>query len=203
MSQKRTRANLRQTIQSDAEPRPALQQRVVDAILEAAAGVIAARGDSASMGDVAAAAGVARATLYRYFPNRQALLDELAALAVADAEERLVAARLEEVATDEGVKRVVRALVEVGDAFIVLARERVQPDAEQFEQSVGQPLRRLIERAQASSDLRGDVPATWLTDALVSLVVSVLRSRPATGREDTIARITTLFLDGARPRPGG
>jgi len=203
MSQKRTSANLRQTIQSDAEPRPALQQRVVDAILEAAAGVIAARGDSASMGDVAAAAGVARATLYRYFPNRQALLDELAALAVADAEERLVAARLEEVATDEGVKRVVRALVEVGDAFIVLARERVQPDAEQFEQSVGQPLRRLIERAQASSDLRGDVPATWLTDALVSLVVSVLRSRPATGREDTIARITTLFLDGARPRPGG
>jgi len=38
---------------------------------------------------------------------------------------------------------------------------------------------------------------------VVSLVVSVLRSRPATGREDTIARITTLFLDGARPRPGG
>jgi len=101
------------------------------------------------------------------------------------------------------VGRGVRALGEVGEAFMVLARERVQPDAEQFEQSVGQPLRRLIERAQASSDLRGDVPATWLTDALVSLVVSVLRSRPATGREDTIARITTLFLDGARPRPGG
>ena len=39
--------------------------------------------------------------------------------------------------------------------------------------------------------------------ALVSLVVSVLRSRPATGREDTIARITTLFLDGARRRPAG
>jgi AcrR family transcriptional regulator len=153
------------------------------------------------MNDVAEAAGVARATLYRYFPSRQALLDELAALAVADAEERLVAARLEEVATDEGVTRVVRALLEVGDAFVVLARERVQPDAEQFERSVGRPLRRLVERAQAGGDLRDDVPATWLTDALVSLVVSVLRSQPATGREDTIARITTLFLDGARPRP--
>jgi AcrR family transcriptional regulator len=201
MSQKRTSVNLSQTTVSDAAPRPALQQRVTGAILEAAAGVIAARGESASMSDVAAAAGVARATLYRYFPSRQALLDELAALAVAGAEERLVAARLEEVATDEGVTRVVRALVEVGDAFIVLARERVQPNAEQFEHSVGEPLRRLVERAQASGDLRDDVPATWLTDALVSLVVSVLRSRPATGREDTIARITTLFLDGARPRP--
>jgi TetR/AcrR family transcriptional regulator, mexCD-oprJ operon repressor len=185
---------------SAAASRPALQQRVVDAILEAAAGVIAARGESASMSDVASAAGVARATLYRYFPNRQALLDELASLAVADAEGRLAAARLGEVPTHEGVTRVVRALVEVGDAFIVLARERVQPDAEQFEHGVGDPLRQLVERGQGSGDLRDDVPATWLTDALVSLVVSVLRSRPATGREDTIARITTLFLDGARRR---
>lgn len=203
MSQKGTNVTLGQTTRSDQGPRPALQQRVTDAILDAAAGVLAARGESASMNDVAEAAGVARATLYRYFPSRQALLDELAALAVADAEERLVAARLQEVATDEGVTRVVRALLEVGDAFVVLARERVQPDAEQFERSVGRPLRRLVERAQAGGDLRDDVPATWLTDALVSLVVSVLGSRPATGREDTIARITTLFLDGARPRPPG
>ena len=188
---------------SEAATRPALQQRVIDAILEAAAGVIAASGDSASMSDVAAAAGVARATLYRYFPSRQALLDELAALAVADAKGRLAAARLPDVPTQEGVTRVVRALVEVGDAFIVLARERIQPDAEQFERSVGEPLRQLVERGQASGDLRDDVPATWLTDALVSLVVSVLRSRPGTGREDTIARITTLFLDGARERQAG
>jgi TetR/AcrR family transcriptional regulator, mexCD-oprJ operon repressor len=203
MSQIRTGVNLRQTTMSAAASRSALQQRVIDAILEAAAGVIAARGESASMSDVAAAAGVARATLYRYFPNRQALLDELASLAVADAEGRLAAARLKEVATHEGVTRVVRALVEVGDAFIVLARERVQPDAEQFEHGVGDPLRQLVERGQGSGDLRDDVPATWLTDALVSLVVSVLRSRPATGREDTIARITTLFLDGARRRSAG
>ena len=127
MSQKRTKINLNQTTVSEVAPRPALQQRVIGAILEAAAAVIAASGESASMTDVAAAAGVARATLYRYFPSRQALLDELAALAVADAEERLVAARLEEVATDEGVTRVVRALVEVGDAFIVLAASACSP----------------------------------------------------------------------------
>jgi TetR/AcrR family transcriptional regulator, mexCD-oprJ operon repressor len=183
--------------------RPALQQRVAAAILEAAAGVLAVRGESASMTDVAAAAGVARATLYRYFPSRQALLDELAMLAVADAQARLAAARLDEVPMQEGISRAVRALVEVGDAFIVLARERVQPEAGQFERSVSHPLRQLVERAQAGGDLRDDVPATWLTDSLVGLVVSVLGSRPATGREDTIARITTLFLDGARSRRPG
>ena len=203
MSQIQTPVNFGKTTMSAPAPRPALQQRVIDAILEAAAGVIAAIGESASMSDVAEAAGVARATLYRYFPNRQALLDDLAALAVDDAEVRLAAARLEEVPTHEAITRVVRALVEVGDAFVVLARERVEPDAEQFERGVGTPLRQLVERGQAGGDLREDLPTTWLTDALVSLVVSVLRSRPATGREDTIARITTLFLDGARRRPAG
>src|SRR5919198_2305787 len=65
--------------------RQALQERVAAAILEAAARVLATGGEQASMNDVAAAAGVARATLYRYFPSRQALLDELARVAAEEA----------------------------------------------------------------------------------------------------------------------
>ena len=76
------------------------------------------------MNDVAAAAGVARATVYRYFPNRQALLDELAQAAVSDVEARLASARIDEVAPEEGIARAVRALVDVGDSFVLLARER-------------------------------------------------------------------------------
>ncbi len=48
-----------------AGPRPALAERVSSAILEAAAGAPVDRGEQASMSDVAAAAGVARATVYR------------------------------------------------------------------------------------------------------------------------------------------
>jgi len=189
---------------SHPAPRQALQQRVAGAILEAAASVLAAHGEHASMNDVAVAAGVARATVYRYFPNRQALLDELAELAVRSAGERLASARLDEIEVAEGLTRAVRALVDVGDLFIVLARERLRPEPEQFEGRVAGPLRRLVERGQGTGDLRRDVPSTWLTEALVGIVVNVLSSPPARGREDTVAAITSLFVDGARavgPRP--
>ena len=181
--------------------RQALQERVAAAILEAAARVLATGGEQASMNDVAAAAGVARATLYRYFPSRQALLDELARVAAAEAGARLASARVEELAAEEGVRRAVRALIETGDPFTVVARERVLPDPEQFEEHVLEPLRRLFEQAQGVGEIRDDIPSSWLTDALVGLVVSVLSSRPVLGREDTIAVVSALFLDGARPRP--
>ena len=189
---------------SNPAPRQALQQRVTSAILDGAARMFALEGEQANMNDVAAAAGVARATVYRYFPNRQALLDELARAALTDADGRLAAARVEEVAPLEGVARTVRALVEVGDPFVLLARDRVRSEPGRFDRSVSQPLRSLFERAQAAGDLRRDVPASRLAESLIGLVVALLTSTPQLGKEDIIATITDLFLDGARargPRP--
>ena len=177
--------------------RQALQQRIAGAIIEGAARTLARGGDRASMHDVAAEAGVARATLYRYFPSRQALVEEVARWAATDAGTRLSSARLDEVPVEEGVARAVRALVEVGDFFIVLARERVRPDPDVFESSLGTPLRGLVERGQESGSIRDDVPSSWLTESLVGLVVSVLSVSPSMGREDTIAITTSLFLKGA------
>ncbi len=181
-------------------PRHALQERVAAAVLEAAAHTLASQGEQASMNDVAVAAGVARATVYRYFPNRKALLEALAGVAVSDATSRLAAARLDEVAVNEGVSRAVRALVEVGEYLLVVTRERVRPDPEQFEQGINRPLCRLFERGRASGALRDDVPSSWLTESLVGLIGSVLPATPALGKEDTIAAISSMFLDGTRGR---
>jgi TetR/AcrR family transcriptional regulator, mexCD-oprJ operon repressor len=178
------------------------------AILEAAAAVLAERGEQASMADVAAAAGMARATVYRYFPNREALFDALGRLAVAQAGERLRAGRLEEVAVQEAFERAVRALVGVGDSFVVVSRASARPEPEHFEQLVASPLRDLIERAQSLGELRRDLPAPWLMESLIGVVVSGIQRRPSLGVDDTVAGITSLFLDGARlqgedPRPPG
>ena len=189
---------------SDPAPRQALQQRVAAAILDGAAQIFALQGAQASMNDVAEAAGVARATVYRYFPNREALLDELARAAVSDVDARLESARIDEVAPEEGIARAVRALVDVGDGFVLLTRERLRSDPEQFERRLTQPLRRLFERGQAAGDIRADITSARLTESLIGLIVGVLTATPSLGREDVIATITGLFLDGARargPRP--
>lgn len=180
--------------------RPALQQRVAAAILDGAAEIFALQGEQASMNDVAEAAGVARATVYRYFPNREALLAELALVAVNDVAGRLASARIDEVAPEEGVTRAVRALVDVGNWFVLLARERRRSDPERFEHQLTEPIRRLFERGQASGDIRQDITGARLTESLIGLIIGVLASRPPLGREDMIATITSLFLDGARAR---
>ncbi len=183
---------------SQRSARQALQERVQAAILDAAARVLAANGKHASMGDVAAAAGMARATVYRYFPNREALFEALGRLAVEEAGERLQAGRLQDVPVPEAFERAVRALVAVGDYFVVVSRENSRPDPAEFEQRVASPLRKLIERAQSLGEVRDDLPASWLMESLIGIVVSGLQTRPALGVEDTVAGITSLFLDGAR-----
>ena len=165
--------------------------------------MLAAEGEQASMLDVAAAAGVGRATLYRYFPSRQALLDELADVALEQAGERLAAAGLERLAAAEAISRAVRALVAVGDYFVVLERERVRPDPARLEGQIGAPLRAVLERGQASGEIRDDVPASWLTEALLGLVVSILLAPRLLAVEDTISAITSLFLDGCAGRGSG
>jgi hypothetical protein len=59
-------------------------------------------------------------------------------------------------------------------------------------------LRGLIRRGQSLGEIRDDLPVSWLLESFLSSVVSVLGATPALGVEDTVAAITSLFLDGAK-----
>ena len=179
--------------------RSGLRERVAGEILAAAARVLAASGDGASMNDVAAAAGIARGTLYRYFPTRSALVERLRELALEDAGSRLTAARVDQVDPLEGLERTIRTFVDMGEVFVVAARERGRPGGAAFETSITKPLRTLIERAQAASAIRGDMDPAWLSEALLGLIVAGTAAAQL-GKDDTVASIRQLFLDGARER---
>lgn len=181
------------------ERRLALRERVSQQILAAAARSLAAHGERASMHDVAAAAGIARGTLYRYFPSRQTLVARLCESAAEETGSRLAASRIGEVEPLEGLERAIRAFVETGDAFVVAARERGRPEGAPFDAVVLPPLRALVERAQAAQVVRDDLSPAWLSESLIGMLVAAAATS-SLGKEDLIASVRGLFLDGARAR---
>ena len=175
------------------------QDRTASAILEAAARVLAADGIGASMADVAEAAGVGRTTLYRYFPTREALLEALAAEAVADAGARLAAAGLNHVATAVAIERIVRALLSTGERYAVLLQEPIAPHAADVERLIANPIRSVFERGVREGAIRSDLTTEILVDLFGGLLREAIQivKHGRLGIEDAAKMTTTLFLEGA------
>jgi TetR/AcrR family transcriptional repressor of mexCD-oprJ operon len=164
-------------------------------ILVAAARALATQ-DPAGMAEVAAAAGIARGTLYRYFPTRESLLRALETAANEEAARRLEEANLDQVPVEEALARATRALVAVGEHFVVLLRERRPP-----EPGFTAPLVALIERGREDGQLRSDIPVATLVESLLVLIGACVRTGRAfdMGAEDISSSALRLFLTGAGP----
>ena len=152
------------------------------------------------MADVAAAAGVSRATLYRYYPHREALLDALAGQALADAAARLADAGLERASVEEAIERIIRAMVAVGDRYAVVVQEHIKLDPAEADRLLGAPMRAVFARGVESGLLRQDIPV----DVLLKLFGGALHAavklaqRGELGLEEASAATAAVFLDGAR-----
>ncbi|MFI6815862.1 TetR/AcrR family transcriptional regulator [Nonomuraea sp. NPDC050328] len=170
--------------------------RTREAILRAAAAALRTH-ERAGMADIAAAAGVGRATLYRHFANREELLLELGRFAAEESVRVLDAANIDAVPVAEGLARMTRALLTVGREFWVVSthRARLWPE----EEEVGERLRALAGRGQADGVLRTDLPDDQLAALHGSLVLGALSVAPLAqlGVEDATDAIVRLFLEGA------
>jgi len=176
--------------------------RTAAAILDAAAHVFSEQGTAANLADVAAAAGVSRATLYRYYPNREALLQALAVHALTELASRLNDAGLERATAKEAIERLARALVAVGDRYSILASEQCTPDEADAERLIGAPMRAVFQRGIASGLLRQDLPADVLLELFAGMIMAAIKltQRHQLGPEEASAAAAAVFLDGARPR---
>jgi len=154
------------------------------------------------MADVAAASGVSRATLYRYYSSREELLEALVETAAAEAAERLAEAGFDRVPAEEGIARAARAIVAAAVRYEILIREYVVPDTQPLADKMAAPLLSLFERARQEGVIRDDIPLPWLTESMMALIAAGVRTRQQLGMglEDVASSVTQLLLDGAKRR---
>jgi AcrR family transcriptional regulator len=171
-------------------------------ILEAARGVFADRGLTATLDDVADAAGVGVGTVYRRFANKDELvealfvdrIDQMVALAEQAAEiedpweglETLLTELATLNSTDRGFREVM--LGAAGRDRIAMGRSRIQP-----------VVSGIVERAQAAGVLRPD--AAPLDMPMIQLMLSTIADSARDVRPDLWRRYLDLFLDGPRAQP--
>ncbi|MEV5313758.1 helix-turn-helix domain-containing protein [Streptomyces sp. NPDC052610] len=175
-----------------------------DHVLRSAAALLT-RKSTATMDEVAKAAGISRATLHRQFAGRDALVRALEALGIAECEAALDRARLDDGPAGEAVRRLIREMEPAAGLLAFLYSENQLFEGE--EQNAGWAridtrVSTLFRRGQDSGEFRIDLSPTWLTEALYGLLAagawSVLDGKVA--RNDFQFMIAELLLGGALRR---
>lgn len=141
-----------------------------DAIIEAAFAVYAENA-SASLGDVAARAGVGRATLHRHFPGRAELMRTLALTALDELDRAVEAATSEAQSAAEGLRLALYAIVPLASRQWFLANEDLDADPEvasAYRADLDE-LRAEVEAAKHEGVFAPDVPSVWIVAAYENL----------------------------------
>ncbi|SEG96833.1 DNA-binding transcriptional regulator, AcrR family [Nonomuraea solani] len=159
-------------------------ERNIAAILEAGTRLLSAD-HTASVAEIAKAAGVGRVTLYGHFPSREALVDAVMDHAVGVADAVLADESLDTLPAPEAMARLLRSSWELLDRHrrLFMAADRALATERIREHHEG-PLRRverLIARGQGDGDFRTDLPLTWLVTTFFSIIHSAAQERE-TGR---------------------
>jgi AcrR family transcriptional regulator len=158
---------------------------------------------SVGMGDVATAAGVGRATLYRHFPTREDLLAAIEERALDETEEAIAAGRLDEGTATEALRRLVDAVLQIGDRYRFLVAERPGVATEERrdrEERLGEPLFALVERGQAAGEFSRALSARWMLSVFGAVIGAAVRAIAAgeLERDGAAGVVTATLLHGYR-----
>jgi AcrR family transcriptional regulator len=151
--------------------RAAVRRGSVVSLLDVAVEVLVAD-PSASLAEVAHAAGIGRTTLHKHYATRDELLHAVGHRAL-DLWEQVIAAADDAPADDGGLRALAAAMVPIGPHLAFLWRNPIFDHAEDIKQrlrSVDPQTLAVLKRAQARGVLRADVADFWLLQTFYSLV---------------------------------
>ncbi|MYQ69143.1 TetR family transcriptional regulator [Streptomyces sp. SID4950] len=145
-----------------------------DHVLRTAAALLT-RKSTATMDEVAKAAGISRATLHRHFAGRDALVRALESLGIAECEAALDAARLDEGPAADALRRLVRETEPAAGLIAFLYTENQLFEGDERNDGwarVDDRIAALFRRGQESGAFRIDLTPAWLTEALYGLLTA-------------------------------
>ncbi|MET9421684.1 MULTISPECIES: TetR/AcrR family transcriptional regulator [unclassified Streptomyces] len=175
-----------------------------DHVLRAAAALLA-RKSTATMDEVARAAGIGRATLHRHFAGRDALVRALEQLGIQEFEAAIDRARLDQDGAGEALRRLISELQPAADLLAFLYTENQLFEGDEINEGWARLDARvsdLFRRGQNEGEFRIDLTPAWLTEALYALIGScawaVMDGRVA--KKDFQHMTAELLLGGALRR---
>jgi AcrR family transcriptional regulator len=177
------------------------RRAVRDATLDTTAALVAEQGlASVTMSQIAEATGIGRATLYKYFPDVEAILVAW--------HERQVTGHLEQLAEVRNQPGDARKRLEaVLEAFALIQHEHHGTDlaallhrrehVARAQQHLKDFIRNLLIEGAETGDLRDDVPP----DELASYCLHALTTANSLPSKAAVRRLITVTLAGLRPPP--
>jgi AcrR family transcriptional regulator len=178
------------------------RQTVRDASIEAAAALVAERGlRGVTMTQVAEATGIGRATLYKYFPDVEAIL--------AAWHQRQIAAHLKQLAETRDSADTPRSRLEavLATYATIVRQSHGHHDAElasllhrdeqvaRAERQLHELVRNLVHEAVASGDVRDDIPP----DELAAYCLHAIAAAGRLPSKAAVTRLVGVTLAGLRP----
>ncbi|MBP2356434.1 AcrR family transcriptional regulator [Kribbella aluminosa] len=167
-----------------------------------AAATLLMRKSTATMDEVARAAGISRATLNRQFAGRDALIRALEDLGIAECEAAAARAAVDDGPVADAVRRLVRELEPAAGLLAFLYSENQLFEGDEQNEGwarIDAGLVALFRRGQETGEFRIDLSPVWLTEALYGLLVSaawaICEGRVAP--KDFTTNIAELLLGGA------
>ncbi|MGK5630663.1 TetR/AcrR family transcriptional regulator [Streptomyces sp. URMC 123] len=139
------------------------------------AAALLTRKATASMDEIAKAAGISRATLHRHFAGRDALVRALGVLGIQQIEECLDAARIEEGDPVAAVRRLVDEAMPAAGFLAFLYGENQLYEATEMDEAwarVDERVIALFRRGQDQGLFRIDLTPGWLCEALYALIAA-------------------------------
>jgi AcrR family transcriptional regulator len=182
-------------------PRSGTRDRTRHAILAAAASVLA-RDRAATLADIAAAAQVGRSTLHRHFDDRDDLVNAAIEDSLATLGQSVADAALDQGPPLEAMRRLVAAMVDVGDRLLFLFGDPRVLEGREGPAPSDRPVIELIERGQAEGVFDPEVSPGWIEHVLWALVYTAAEEvnagrLPRHGVTPTVIR---TFEHGVRRR---